>query len=82
MRKSAGSSETSLGACVQKYVFWRKGLFDDKDSPFMPTLEIRYNDNSTVTKHSLKRQELVTNIARILYLIPERNIYYIQSNEI
>ena len=35
------------------------------------TDKIRYNDNLTVTKPLLKRQQLVRNYARILYLIPK-----------
>ena len=38
--------------------------------------KIRYDDNLTVTKPSLKRSQLVTNYARILYLILLRNICF------
>ena len=39
--------------------------------------KIRYNDNLTaVKKPLLKRQHLVTNYARILYLILSRNICF------
>ena len=45
----------------------------DTDNPFYTDIryndKIRYNDNLVVLKPSLKRYQLVTNFARILYLI-------------
>ena len=40
------------------------------------TTEIRYNDNLTVTRLSIKKSQLVPNYARILYLILYRNICF------
>ena len=52
---------------------------DNTDNPLYTDIryndKIRYNDNLTVTKSSLKREQLVTNYARILYLILKKNPY-------
>ena len=52
--------------------FVSKGKLYTDNTLFTDTLyndEIRYNDNLTVTKPSLKRKQIVTNYARIVYLI-------------